>query len=258
MDAILTAGGIPLPGEPLYEYTRGGSKAMLDLAGKPMIQWVLDALSRSPKINHIVVIGLAELGGITCPKPITFLPNQKDMLGNINTGLEALRRLQTGSEYALIAASDVPGVTTEMINWLVDNVQSSGVDLCYQVVTQQVMEEKFPTSRRTYTHVKDMTVCGGDINAIRVNVASNLTLMWEKLISARKNPLKQASILGFDILFGLLFRTATIDQLARMICKRLQVTGKVIESPHAEMGMDVDKPHQLEIMRNFLTRRTAA
>ena len=44
MDAIVTAGGIPQPGEPLYEYTLGASKAMLDVVGKPMIQWVLDAL----------------------------------------------------------------------------------------------------------------------------------------------------------------------------------------------------------------------
>ena len=29
MDAIVTAGGIPQPGEPLYEYTQGKSKALL-------------------------------------------------------------------------------------------------------------------------------------------------------------------------------------------------------------------------------------
>ena len=40
MDAIVTAGGIPMPGEPLYEYTNGSPKALLDIAGKPMIQWV--------------------------------------------------------------------------------------------------------------------------------------------------------------------------------------------------------------------------
>ncbi len=256
MDAIITAGGIPLPGDPLYEYTRGGSKAMLELAGKPMIQWVLDAISRSPKINHIIVIGLTELGGITCPKPITFLPNQKDMLANINVGLDALKRLQTGSEYALIAASDVPGITTEMVNWMVDTVETSHSDIYYQVITRELMEEKFPASRRTFTHLKGMEICGGDVNAVRVNMDSSVTNMWERLIASRKNPIKQAFILGLDILFGLLFRSATLDELARMISKRLKITGKVVLCPYAEMGMDVDKPHQLEIMRHFLSRRT--
>ena len=53
MNAIVTAGGIPQPGEPLYEVTQGGPKALLDIAGKPMVQWVLDALSGSQNLSLI-------------------------------------------------------------------------------------------------------------------------------------------------------------------------------------------------------------
>ncbi len=60
MDAIVTAGGIPQPGEPLYEYTQGISKAMLDVAGKPMIQWVLKALDEAATIDKVIIIGLPE------------------------------------------------------------------------------------------------------------------------------------------------------------------------------------------------------
>ncbi len=59
MDAIVTAGGIPLPEDPLYPYTEGHSKAMLEIAGKPMIQWVLDALSASSKVENVILIGRA-------------------------------------------------------------------------------------------------------------------------------------------------------------------------------------------------------
>ncbi len=48
MDAIVIAGGVPTPVEPLYPYTQGKPKALLDLCGKPMIQWVLDALEGKP------------------------------------------------------------------------------------------------------------------------------------------------------------------------------------------------------------------
>jgi nitrite reductase/ring-hydroxylating ferredoxin subunit len=37
MDAIVLAGGIPLPEDPLYPYTQGHSKALVDIAGKPMV-----------------------------------------------------------------------------------------------------------------------------------------------------------------------------------------------------------------------------
>ena len=37
--------------------------------------------------------------------------------------------------------------------------------------------------------------------------------------------------------------------------KRMNITGKAVVSPYAEVGMDVDKPHQLEIMRADLAKR---
>ncbi len=51
MDAIVTAGGIPLPEEPLYDATQGHPKALVDVAGKPMVQWVLDALTEARSIE---------------------------------------------------------------------------------------------------------------------------------------------------------------------------------------------------------------
>ena len=255
MDAIITAGGIPLPGEPLYEYTQGKPKALLNIAGKPMIQWVLDALSLSPRINHIVIVGLPELGGVTCTKPTSFIASQKDMLSNIQAGLQMLRKFEPVSEYALIAASDVPGITPQMVDWLVEQIDNSNADVCYQVISKQVMEKKYPGSRRTYLHLKNLEVCGGDINAVRINTSLKLAKIWEKLIDSRKNPIRQASILGFDVLLGLLFHTDTLDVLARKISKHMEINGKAILCPFAEVGMDIDKPHQLEIMRSDLAGR---
>ena len=83
MDAIVTAGGIPQPGEPLYEYTQGKNKALLDVCGKPMIQWVLDALCEAKTIDQIVVIGLPPNSGVTCERITTFMPNQGGLLQNM-------------------------------------------------------------------------------------------------------------------------------------------------------------------------------
>ncbi len=255
MDAIVTAGGIPLPGEPLYEYTRGGPKALLEVAGKPMIQWVLDAVSGSPSIDHIIVIGLSELGKIQINKPVTFLPNQVDMISNVREGLDELKRINPSAEFALLVASDIPGISSEMVTGMAEAIQKYQVDLLYTVISRQVMEAKYPASRRTYTHLKDIDLCGGDMNAVRVSIMEKTSKVWEKLTSARKNPLKQAAILGPEILFSLIFRTATLESAAKMICKRIGITGKALVGVYAEVGMDVDKPHQLEIMRADLARR---
>ncbi len=83
MDAIVTAGGIPQPEDPLYIYSHGDSKALIDVAGKPMIQWVLDALSDAKHVDNVIIIGLSPKSNLTCKKPMHFLSNQGRMLSNI-------------------------------------------------------------------------------------------------------------------------------------------------------------------------------
>ena len=39
MDAIVTAGGIPQPEDPLYTFSIGNAKALIDIAGRPMVQY---------------------------------------------------------------------------------------------------------------------------------------------------------------------------------------------------------------------------
>jgi hypothetical protein len=254
MEVLITAGGIPAPGENLYEYTRGGPKALLNVRGKPMLQWVLDAVSASSHIDHITIIGLTELGGITCTKPITLLPNKPDMLSNIITGVKDITKRNPAAEKIILAASDIPAISTEMVDWLVDIVEKSDADLFYNVVSREVMEKKYPTSRRTYTRLKDFEICGGDLNAFRADLVLQPSQLWGELISTRKNPIKQASIIGLELLFKVLFRKATLEEGALMISKRLGIKGKVINCPYAEIGMDVDKPIQLEIVQKDLSR----
>ena len=54
MDAVILAGGIPRPDEPLYAYSNGEAKALIDVAGKPMIQWVYERTSKN-EIPHMKV-----------------------------------------------------------------------------------------------------------------------------------------------------------------------------------------------------------
>jgi hypothetical protein len=75
---------------------------------------------------------------------------------------------------------------------------------------------------------------------------------WEKLIGNRKSPLASAAVIGWDTLFQLFTRQFTLQGLADRACERIGITGKIIIWDKAEPCMDVDKPHQLEIMREDL------
>lgn len=249
MDAIVTAGGIPKHGEPLYEYTQGKSKALLDIAGKTMIQWVLDALCQAKRIRSILIIGLPEDSGVTCEKLVGYLPNQGSMLDNVRTGVRKVVEIHPDSRHVMLVSSDVPGVKAEMIDWIVDTCMQTDDDIYYNVITKEVMESRFPTSKRSFTHLKDLEVCGGDVNVIKSSLIDSNADDWERLIEARKNVFKQAAVIGFDTLLLLLLRRITIDSAVKKVAKRLNVTGRAVVCPYAEIGMDIDKPHQLEIMR---------
>jgi hypothetical protein len=75
------------------------------------------------------------------------------------------------------------------------------------------------------------------------------------LIGNRKNPLKQASIIGLGIFFQVLTRSITLDDLVAKVSNRIGIKGRAIKFPYAEPCMDVDKPHQLEMLREDLVKQ---
>ena len=255
MDAIVTAGGIPQARDPLYAYSNGNSKALIDVAGKPMVQWVLDALSDSKKVENVIVIGLTAKSGLTCKKPLHYVSNQGRMLANIVTGVKKSIELNKKSEYVLIVSSDIPAIKGEMVDWLVKTAMETQDDIYYGVCPQEVMESRYPTSNRTYTKLKDMLVCGADMNIIHVNQVTEHLETWEALIGNRKSPLASAAVIGWDTLFQLFTRQLTLQGMVERASQRIGIKGRAILWDHAEPGMDVDKPHQLEIMREDLARQ---
>jgi len=261
MDAVILAGGIPQPEDPLYSYSKGDAKALMDVAGKPMIQWVLDALSDAKHVGNVIIVGLSPKNELACKKPLHYLSNQGRMLSNIVAGVNKSLEIDKKSQYVLVVSADIPALKPEMVDWLVDTAMQTKEDIYYGVCSREVMETRFPESRRTYTKLKGIELCGADINISHVRMATEHLDMWESLIGSRKSPLKQASIIGFGTLFQVLFRTITLDDLVEKVCRRIGIKGRAIVWPHAEACMDVDKPHQLEIMRADLAkaqRKTAA
>jgi GTP:adenosylcobinamide-phosphate guanylyltransferase len=255
MDAILTAGGIPQPNDPLYAYSNGHSKALIDVAGKSMIQWVLDALGGAKYVDNVIVIGLSPKSGLLCRKPVHYISNQGRMLANIVAGVNKSLELNPKTQYVMIVSSDIPALRADQVDWLAKTCLETNDDLYYGVCPREVMEKRFPASNRTYTRLKDIELCGADINVTHVRMATEHLDLWESLIGNRKSPLRQAATIGFDTLLRVATHSITLDDLVEKVCKRISIKGRVIVWNEAEPAMDVDKPHQLEILRADLARR---
>ena len=263
MDALVTAGGIPDPDEPLYEYTQGKPKAMLEICGKPMVQWVLNALERAKTVDHIVVAGLPSDSGVSCCKSSAFVPNQGGLLQNVRSGLRRLLEINPTARHVLLVASDIPAITCEMVDWLVTTAMKNDEDVFYSVIARQIMESRFPGSKRSfpfdYAHL--LGTCGGQMHVIRITVLNENDELWERIVASRKSTLKKAALIrdyfGYYGLISVLLSTVDLNGAVEKVTERLQMTGRAVLCPYAEVGMDVDKPHQLEMVRAELARRVA-
>jgi GTP:adenosylcobinamide-phosphate guanylyltransferase len=248
MIVLISAGGFPKPDESLYRYTQGGNKALLDLCGKPMIQWVVDALSGSALIDHVFIVGLPSNSQLVCTHPLTLIDNHGDMIDNVHAGAKEILIQAPSTEIILLISSDIPAITSKMIDWMINKVEGQPYDVFYSVVERNIMEKRFPESKRTYSRLKDIELCGGDVHALRPSIATRNNPLWEKILAARKNPLKQACLVGFDTLFYFITRQMELEKAAYFLSNKLGIKGNAVVLPYAEMGMDVDKAFQYEIM----------
>ncbi len=249
MDAIVLAGGTPRSEDLLFPFTKGAPKAMLEICGKPMIQRVLDALSNSASVDNVIIVGLSQDSRIYCSKKMYFVPDRGGLIENLNAGAKKVAEIDKQATQALFVSSDIPAVTGEMVDWIVNAALGENKDIFYNVISREVMEKRFPHSCRTYTKFKDINLCGGDLHVFSLCILlEEDNGIRKKLAAARKSPIKQAALIGFDTLFLYLIGQLTLNKAEKNISKHLKVSGKAIVCPYAEAGMDVDKPCHLEIL----------
>jgi CTP:molybdopterin cytidylyltransferase MocA len=255
--AVVTAGWSPREDNPLTEYTQGRSKALIPIAGKPMIAHVVDALAGSHYIQHIVIIALDPAAGAKFSVPVEYVPDAGDILSNTEAGIQHAQDHYPELDAILLSSSDVPTITPAIVNTFIEECFRTEHDLYYTIVERSVMETRFPGSRRSYVHLREGDFAGGDLVLIRPSMVLSQRDLWQNLASARKNALRQARMLGLGTFMKLITRRLSLADAERRACRVLNLQGRAIPFPYAEVGMDVDKPFQLEIVRAELEARAA-
>ena len=256
MDVVLLAGGLMSDDDPLINESQDRRRCLIKIHGKSMAQWVIDALTASKSVGALYVIGLPEEVGLTSSKPISYLSDKGGLIDNIRSGVLQATENNTAQSKVLLASADIPAIRPEMVDWLVDQVaENPGAQIYYNVISQEVMEVRYPGAKRSFVRFKDIAVCGGDLNVIDRELFSVERPIWKKLSEARKNPLKQVRLLGISNLFLVVFHLVTFQKAVERVCEKLSIKGRALLNPYAEMAMDADKPHQLAILRRDLEVR---
>jgi hypothetical protein len=255
IDALVVAGSTPSEKDVLLEYTGAKKKALIDIAGREMIRYVVEAIGGSSRIGNIVVVGIDPEDGVEFCFPVELVKARGNIEENIMAGLERLLSINPSLEVFLLSSADLPLLTTEAIDYFIDASLSSGAEFCYPVVEKSVMEGSFPGSGRSFRPFREGSFAGGDIFVINLSLLDANRELFREAFEHRKSALRMVKLLGFSMLIKFLTKRLTLSELERVAGNALRCRGKVIISPYPELGMDVDKPHQLEMVRAIIEAR---
>lgn len=253
MDAFVVAGGKPGPEDELYSYTNGEPKAVIPMGDRTMMERVIDALQDAQQIDEIVVVGIGHDHGMTFKRPVHHLPDQGSMIANAKAGMDWLIEHDPNPRLVVGVSSDIPTLTGEVVDDLIETCRPWQHVLYYTVVTPEVMEKRFPNSARTYVRFKETHVAGGDMFLIHTNLTRTDPELLEAFSNARKHAWKLARLVGLRTLLKFLLHRLSLAEVEQTGQKILNGPVKVVISPHAEIAMDADKPNQIDLLQAEFT-----
>ncbi len=249
MDCVIVAGGVPQEEDLLYEYTKGQPKALLDMNGRTMLERVVDAYQSSDQIEDIVVVGLGSDMGQTFKRPVHHLPAQGRLITNTVAGIDWIVQRKPKTQVIMASSADIPLLTVEIVDAVIAMCQPYDFGIYYNFVTKETMEARFSGSKRTFTKLKGVEVAGGDMGIIHPKAITDNRELWDALSNARKNAWQIARQVGIMVLLKLLTRQLSIADIANLATRLTGRQTKVLLNPYAEIAMDGDKPHQIDLLR---------
>lgn len=250
-DAIILAGG-ESSGD-LRKIAPYDNEALIIIGNTPMIYYVYDALKKSQHVRRIVISGPVDaLRSILGKEPdVLFVEGGENAVISFANAVEVLKNQNICSSL-LVMPTDIPFITTEAIDDFVAQSEKVEADFFYPLTSREINEHKFPGVARTYVKLKEGTFTGGNLFIIRSPVVEQIMAMGIELVKRRKSPLAMARLFGIGLALRYLFKTLSIPAVEKRFKEVMGIRGKAIISRYAEVGVDVDKPSDLQLAQTYL------
>lgn len=226
------------------------SKALLEINGKPMIRYIVDALKQVKHIGRVVAIGPKEGLDKCLQGEIDVIPDTgRGIMDNVMSGIKYL----DARDGLLVCACDIPFITPEAVNDFIEKAIRDKADLCYPIVEKSISIAKFPNLERTYVRIKEGCFTGGNIFYVNPFVAQKCFKTAEKLLRVRKKPLKMARILSLSFILGLVTGRLGLESIERKFSLIMDINAKAIISEYPEISCDIDKAGDAIVAAVYLT-----
>ncbi|MDD3893537.1 MAG: nucleotidyltransferase family protein [Syntrophomonadaceae bacterium] len=250
-DAIILAGGES--SSDLKKIAPYDNEALIIIGNYPMIYYVYKAVRQSPMIRKIVVSGPVDSLRNILPREenLYFVASGDNAVESLANAADFLQKEGT-TEKLLIMPTDIPFITAEAIENFINRCEESQNDFYYPLTSKEVNEKAFPGVRRTYVRLQDGIFTGGNLFLVKTKLVNDILDLALQLVIRRKNPLAIARLFGLGLVWKYITRSLSIATAEKRFFKVTGIRGKAIISPFAQIGVDVDKPSDLELAHQYL------
>jgi GTP:adenosylcobinamide-phosphate guanylyltransferase len=225
-------------------------KCTLPIAGKPMLQWVLEALRKSSVAKPFVV-------SIDDSKAVSRADDTETLPSAVSAPASAIKAIQhIGSFPVLITTGDHPLLTPAMISHLQNESENSGADVLVGLAMAETIRAAYPDTKRTYFNLGGTRVSGCNLFAIRSAAGLKLLERWQDLEKNRKQPWKLVGAFGLKPIILFALGQLTPQRAFAQVSQKLGIKVEPVYMPFAEAAIDVDKPSDHALAEQILGKRS--
>jgi GTP:adenosylcobinamide-phosphate guanylyltransferase len=241
------------PGRDLFAEQFGTDmKALIAVAGEPMVRRPVRALLESANIGKVLVPSQA-------PERIAaVLPTDDRVAFRQSHGTIA----ETMLDICRDPATEWPLLVTTADHALLDSrtvdefcTGSTGADLSVGVVSRKVLARRFPNSQRTWLKFRGGAYTGANLFALSSPKVAPLIELWRSVEQDRKKGWRIVALLGPLTLAGTALRLLSIDDVLGHLSRKLGLKIRAVKLSNAVAGVDVDKPADHTLVEDILAGR---
>lgn len=229
-------------------------KGLAAVGGKPMVEWVVDALRDAEFVEGLAVVvpSAEDLGG-WADRVDKLVVSDGDFMQNLIAGVESFRV----DRPVLVTTADLPLLDGRALDDFIRSGLATGADFVYPVVRKEDILLQFPGAERTFIKLVSGPVTGGNLAILNPALVVPARDLGRRLFAARKSPLTMARILGLPFVFKLLTGRLEVSELEGKMTRLLGGPSRAVFTRHGAIGMDVDKPADVVVAERTLANRTS-
>ena len=248
--ALVLAGSRP-EGDPFAASFGARTKALIPVAGEPMVRRPVRALLASPEVREVVVLAQEPelLADVLPDDPKLSI---RRSLGTIADTLSEVCNDPATPFPVLVTTADHALLTPAMIAEFVDKAQ--GADIAVAFVESKGLLGRFPDAQRTWLSFGGGRYSGANLFLLGAPEAQRAIEQWRSVEADRKRGLRVLAALGPTLFMGAVLKMRTLHQTAEGLSRKLSITVRAVEMSDPLAAVDVDKPSDHALVEAILQR----